>query len=103
MFPVAGERASIPSAMVLDTDIVQFFRPRVLARHLGRACRHVRGNHRPENRGKKSAPAIMELTIDPVSVLKNVKPTMAASVVAMNPIHESPWESFLGFRLGGGQ
>ena len=45
----------------------------------------------------------MELTIDPVSVLKNVKPTMAASVVAMNPIHESPWESFLGFLLGGGQ
>ena len=45
----------------------------------------------------------MELTIDPVSELKNVKPTLAASVVAMNPIHESPWESFLGFRLGGGQ
>ena len=58
---------------------------------------------RAESRGKKSAPAIMELTIDPVSVLKNVKPTMAASVVAMDPIHESPWESFLGFLLGGGQ
>ena len=52
---------------------------------------------------RKSAPTIKQLTIDPLSVLRNTKPTMAASVVATNPIHELPLESFLGFLLGDGR
>lgn len=36
---------------------------------------------------RKIALTIMETIMDPLSVLTNTNPTMAASVVAPNPIH----------------
>ena len=53
MFPVAGDRAISPSAVVLDTNFVQFFRPRALAQHLFKVSRHFRGRDCGEKSGKK--------------------------------------------------